>query len=37
VALSAATVASPTAGEFDRRTYEELTTKVSIKDEERVA
>ncbi|MDQ0960956.1 tagatose 6-phosphate kinase [Streptomyces sp. B4I13] len=37
VALSTATVTAPTAGDFDRRTYEELTTRVSVTDEGRVA
>jgi tagatose 6-phosphate kinase len=32
-ALSAATVASPTAGEFDRRTYESLLDRVTVSTE----
>ncbi|MFF6806296.1 PfkB family carbohydrate kinase [Streptomyces sp. NPDC012616] len=37
VALSTATVTAPPTGDFDRRTYEELTTRVSVTDEGRVA
>ncbi|WP_327316022.1 1-phosphofructokinase family hexose kinase [Streptomyces sp. NBC_01235] len=37
VALSTATVTAPTAGDFDRGTYEELTARVSVRDEGRVA
>ncbi|MFJ8362340.1 1-phosphofructokinase family hexose kinase [Streptomyces sp. NPDC093984] len=33
VALSAATVLAPAAGEFDRRTYEELLDQVAVTDE----
>ncbi|OSP43759.1 1-phosphofructokinase, partial [Streptomyces sp. 13-12-16] len=33
VALSAATVLSPTAGDFDRAAYEELLTEVTVTGE----
>ncbi|MFF9626331.1 1-phosphofructokinase family hexose kinase [Streptomyces griseosporeus] len=37
VALSAATVTSPTAGEFDRRTYEKLLDQVAVTSEANAA
>ncbi|MBO4254814.1 1-phosphofructokinase family hexose kinase [Streptomyces griseorubiginosus] len=37
VALSAATVLAPTAGDFDRGTYEELVGRVAVEEETRAA